>query len=58
MTFEAAGRFSFGFAVRALLGDVDRGLRVVADLGERQQVKGVVELAVAARIKAVAVGPP
>jgi hypothetical protein len=56
VAFEAADRFSVAFPVAALLGEVDRGPGVVEDLGEREHVEGVVELAVAAGIEAVAVG--
>ena len=56
VAFEAADRFSVRLAVAALFGDVDRGPGVVEELGEREHVEGVVELAVAAGIEAVAVG--
>src|SRR5205814_9845034 len=49
---------SAGFAASALFGDVQRGARVVAELGQREHVDGVVELAVAAGIQAVAIGAP
>jgi hypothetical protein len=44
------------FAFGVLFGDVAGGLRVVVDAGEREHVKGVVELPVAAAVQAVAVG--
>ena len=44
------------FAFGVLFGDVAGGLRVVVDAGKREHVEGVVELAVAARIEAVAIG--
>ena len=39
-----------------MFGDVERGCGVVAELGEREHVDRVVELAVAAAVEAVAVG--
>ncbi len=56
VAFEAADRFALSFAALALFGDVDGGLGVVADSAEREHVDGVVELAVAAAVQAVAVG--
>jgi hypothetical protein len=50
VAFEAADRFSAGLAVAALFVDVERGLWVVDDLGDREHVDGVVELAVAAAV--------
>ena len=57
VAFEAADRFFAGLPVASLLGEVDRGPRVVEDLGEREHVEGVVELTVPAGVEAVAVGP-
>jgi hypothetical protein len=58
LAFEAPDRFLVGLASGALFGEVDRSLRVIADLGERQQMEGVIEVAVAAGVQAAAVSPP
>ena len=42
----------------ALFGDVYGGRRVVVKLAQSEHVEGVVELAVASRLQAVAIGPP
>lgn len=55
VAFEAADRFSGALPVAALFGEVNRGPRVVEDLGEREHVERVVELTVPARVEAVAV---
>jgi hypothetical protein len=57
VAFEAADRFSVALPVGALFSEVHRGPWVVEDLGEREHVERVVELTVAARVEAVAVGP-
>ena len=56
LSFEAANRFLVGLASSTLLGDVDGSRRVMAELDDREHVEGVVELAVAAGISAVAIG--
>jgi hypothetical protein len=56
VAFEAADRFWVGLSAGALFGDVEGGLGVVVDAGEREHVERVVELAVAAAVEAVAVG--
>jgi hypothetical protein len=53
--FEASDRFAVGFAAFALSGDVEGTLRVTTDLADGEHVDGVVELAVAAAVAAVAV---
>ena len=50
VAFEAADGVFVGLAVGAVFGEVDRGSGVVADLDDREQVEGVVELAVAAGV--------
>jgi hypothetical protein len=57
VAFEDADCLSVGLAVAALFGEVGRGLRVTHDLGEREHVDRVVELAVAAGVQAVTVSP-
>src|SRR5689334_12979903 len=56
MPFETSDRFAVGLAAFALSGDVQGGLRVKPDLADGEHVNGVVELAVAAAVEAVAVG--
>jgi hypothetical protein len=58
MALEIADGFFLGFAASALCGGVDRRLRVVADLCQSEHVDRVVELPVAARVQAMAVGAP
>ena len=58
VAFEAADRLGVGLAGAALLSEVGGGLGVEHDLGEREHVEGVVELAVAAGVQAVAVKSP
>ena len=56
VAFGAADRFSVALPVAALFGEVNRGPRVVEDLGEREHAQRVVELTVPARVETVTVG--
>src|ERR1700756_2994116 len=56
VSFEAAQRLGGGLAGVALFGDVGGGFAVVGEFAEREHVDGVVELAVAAAVEAVAAG--
>jgi len=58
MALEAANRLFVCLPAGALFGDLHRGARVVGDFANREQVDRVVELAVAARVQAMAVGAP
>ena len=53
VSFEAAERAFGGFAFGVLAGEVGAGCGVVAGAGDRDDVQGVVELAVAAAVEPV-----
>ena len=57
VALEAAHRLDAALALGFLAGEVGAGLRVDAPAGDRDDVQGAVELAVAAAIEAVAILP-
>ena len=54
VAFEAAQGFAAGFAFGLFAGEVGGGVGVVEAFGDREAVKGAVDLAVAAAVEAVA----
>jgi len=56
VSFEAADRFSLGFAFAVSAVEIRAGRGVGPGAGERDDVQGAVELAVAAAVQAVALG--